>query len=177
MLKLTCLLFLTIIFGCHNEKQTVLPDPASTMLNVATQPTWKTEPFNEDYTIQFPAGYEGNGMVGFEGPTFGKNRADKQVLFRYFFCSPSFCSSYGEAIPVPYPPTIMVDKEALDQIIEIRNNEQIQTVFYFTKKSQTQGLLYLKDPYGGSLRQSVQVSYPYNSLAEVLGILQTIRPK
>lgn len=95
---------------------------------------------------------------------------------------PLFCSSYGEVIPIPflsipYPPTAMFDKEVLDQTVEIRNNGQIQAVFYFTMKSQTQGLMYLKDPHGGLLRQSVQVSYPYNLLSEVLGILQTIQPK
>ncbi|GAB3493792.1 hypothetical protein GCM10027341_09500 [Spirosoma knui] len=180
MQKLLFLLVLLSLTGC--QKNTDLPDPASFTLVVANQPHWKVEPLNGYYAIQFPPGYEGNGMVGFEGPIFSKNRIDKQAQFAYAFCGSLSCSSYGPALPtpypsVPYPSTVTVGSLVLDQSVAIFRDNQLQAVFYFSKKPQTQGVLYLKEAGTGVLRQSLSVSYDSALHSEVLGILQTIRPE
>lgn len=177
MRQILFLLWLIVLSGCKNG--VVLPDQDSTSLPVKNRSDWHTESLNEDYTIQFPASYEGNGMVGFEGPTFSKGEPGKQVSFSYSFCGPLMCSSYGSAILVPYPsipyPTsVTFENTYLDRTVAFKYNDQLQAVFYFT--SQGKGLLYLKNPKRGLLMQSLNVTYPYDLHSEVLGILQSIQP-
>ena len=174
------LLPIVMLTGC--SKEAVLPDPASVTVNVKSQSGWKTESLNGDYSIQFPDDYEGNGMVGFEGPTFSKSRTDKHVTFSYFFCGPTVCSPYGESIPIPYPSilyptTVLFATMTLDKSVAFKRNGQLQAVFYFIRNAKTQGVLYLADPNAGILKESVNVSYTYDLHSEVLGILQTIQPK
>lgn len=173
------LLPITILLSC--TKGTVLPDPGSTVLNVTSQPAWRAEPLNNDYTIQFPMGYAGNGKAGFEGNTFSKYRADKSVSLSYSFCGSTFCNEYGPIIPVgftgPYSSALTFDGKDLNRTVEIRNGSQLQAVFYFDDNNQAQGVLYLFDPQSKLLRQSLNISYQRTRQSEVLGILQTIRPK
>ena len=121
------LLFIVMLIGCQKP-----------ILDVTNQLTWKTEPLNGEYTIQFPGGYEGPGMVGFEGPTFGKNRIDKQVTFGYFFCGPTTCGPYGQPIIKPYgssfPSTIVYANRTLNKSITFKRDGQLQAVFYFSEK-------------------------------------------
>jgi hypothetical protein len=172
---------LTLLFGLTGcKKESVLPDVNSLEILVASQPTWKTESLNEDYTIQFPAQYEGNGMVGFEGPTYSKNRSDRKVVLSYFFCGPLLCSSYGPAIQtpypsIPYPTSVTLSNTVLDHSVAIRRGGQLEGVFYFAKVGK--GLLYLKSKHSGLLMQSLTVDYEYSLHTEVLGILQTIQPR
>ena len=177
----TRFVFFMLVLSTGCTKEAVLPAPGSTDLTVMNQPGWKTESLNPDYTIQFSDRYEGNGMVGFEGPTFSKNRVDKQITFSYFFCGSTICSPYGQPITIPftglYPSTVVYAGTTLDKFVAFKRDGQLQAVFYFSEKAQTQGVLYLKEIKGGLLRESLNVSYPYNQRAEVLGILQTIQPK
>ncbi|GAB3558421.1 hypothetical protein GCM10027577_49380 [Spirosoma fluminis] len=180
MQKRLALFLLLFAAGC--KKDIGLPDPASSTLTVASHPHRKAEPLNGDYSIQFPPGYEGNGMVGFEGPVFVKNRMDKQATFTYSFCSSLSCSPYGPAIPIPYPsvsypPTLTLANTVLDQAVAIMRDNQLQAVFYFTKEPQALGVVYLKDVHGGVLKQSLSIQYTFNLHSEVLGILQTIQPR
>lgn len=178
-MRLSSLLILSFVFfGC--TKESVLPDANSTELLVTSQSTWQTESLNEEYTIQFPAHYEGNGMVGFEGPTFSKNRSDGTATLSYFFCGPLLCSSYGPNLLTPnpsmlYPTAVTVSNRLLDRSVAIRQDDQLLAVFYFTVEGK--GLLYLRSKKSGLLMQSLTVDYSYSLHAEVLGILQTIQPR
>jgi hypothetical protein len=178
MKKRRTLLFLFLLTGC--SKEAILPDSASTTLNVTNQKTWTTEPLNGEYTIQFHDNYEGNGMVGFEGPTFSKSRIDKQITFGYFFCGSTICSPYGQPITTTsaslYPPTVVYANTTLDKSVAFKRDGQLQAVFYFSGKAKMQGVLYLREVEGGFLRELLNVSYPDDHQAEVLGILQTIQP-
>jgi hypothetical protein len=119
-------------------------------------------------------------MVGFEGPTFSKSRIDKQITFGYFFCGSTICSPYGQPITTTsaslYPPTVVYANTTLDKSVAFKRDGQLQAVFYFSGKAKMQGVLYLREVEGGFLRELLNVSYPDDHQAEVLGILQTIQP-
>ncbi|WP_461129056.1 hypothetical protein [Spirosoma aerophilum] len=74
-----------------------------------------------------------------------------------------------------YPPSVTVASRLLDRSVAIRQDDLLQAVFYFTTEGK--GLLYLRSKKSGLFMQSLTVDYTYDLHSEVLGILQTIRPR
>lgn len=169
MYKFSWLIPLIFIAGCHTDA--VLPDANSSTLSATSQPGWKTESLNEDYTIQFPKSYIGGIRQTIEGPQFMKYREDQKASFNGQL--PPL--SYGLSLAQPRPDTIMFSTIPLTKTVTFERNGQIQSVFYYTQQAKTFGQVYvLKNT---QLRACLTVSYTYDIQSEVLGILQTIQPK
>ena len=167
MYKSTFLItIVTLLGGCGSDA--VLPDPASTILDVKSQPGWQMAKLDDAYTIQFPKNYKGGIGPTIEGPEFSLVRDDQAV----YFLASRF--SIGTLLPTPLPKSITHVRLELDRTVTLRRNGTTQGIFYFADQPKTMGKLYLLQK--GQLAFSMIVQYDFASHQEVLGILQTIQP-
>lgn len=160
--------FLLLITLTSCGPEAVLPDPASTVLDVRSQPGWKTEKLDDTYVIQFPDNYKGGIGPTIEGPEFSLVRNDQNV---YFLAS---ILSRGIPLPTPQPNSIAHLKLVLDRTVAFYRDGKVQGVFYFADQPKTTGKMYLLQ--NGQLTFSMLVQYDFPTHQEVLGILQTIQP-
>ena len=161
-------LLVSFLTGCGPEA--VLPDTASTILDVKKQPNWKTEKLDNTYMIQFPKNYKGGIGPTIEGPEFSLVRNDQAV----YFLAPMVLLGGGTLLPTPQPKSITHVNLVLDRMVTFRRDGKLQGVFYYAEQPKTTGKIYLVQ--NGRLAFSMIVQYDFASHREVLGILQTIRP-
>ncbi|MCK8490336.1 hypothetical protein M0L20_00655 [Spirosoma sp. RP8] len=167
-MRLIFVIFLIGLSSCNWES--VLPDPASTVIDVKSQRGWRTTALDNAYKIQFPRGYQGGIGPTIEGPEFSLKRYDQQA---YFLGIMPFFGG-GMPLPNPQPATIPHGNVLLDRFVTFQRNGQTQGLFYYAQQPKALGRLYLL--HNGTLGYSMIVQYDYSLHQEVLGILQTIQP-
>lgn len=166
-------LLLVCVLGCNRNRNDILPDANSTVVDVNRQPNWRTEPIDATYAIQFPSTYRGGIGSTIEGPEFSLQKKDGKV----YFLAPYHIalSGGGDVLPTPVPSSIPYLRIALDRTVTFRRDGQTQGIFYYVQQPQPRGHLYLLK--NGQLRYSLLVQYSADLHREVLGILQTIQPQ
>jgi len=143
-------------------------------------PAWETENFKNNYTIQFPPGYTGNGMIGFEGNIFDKRNEEKAIYFSYGFCSPTFCYDFGDTLKNTAQETFTgifygIDTLLLTQRINFTLSRTLTGIFYHSDDTVSYGKLFWKD--GGVIKEALDVNYRKEYLQQVTEIIGSIRHK
>jgi hypothetical protein len=141
---------------------------------------WTTLEFKNNYTIQFPADYFGEGRIGFEGNIFRKEKNDSSVVFSYDYCSPLFCQDFGDTLFQSFPNSINIKINditiTLNQESIFHDSSSSQTaILYYNDKDNAHARLYWKD--NGMYKQVLEVAFNYSRLQEVLDIIKTIKEK
>ncbi len=140
---------------------------------------WITSDYKNNYTIQFPANYSGVGKVGFEGNIFSKLRNDSSVVFSYAYCSPLFCTDFGDTLFEPLPNSINIKINDttinLNQQTTFCYSNRKTAILYYNKNNNAYARLYWKD--AGVYKQALEISYNYSRLQEILNIIKTIKEK
>lgn len=172
LIFLTSLIALCLFAACDDE------EPTPTCIELAQNANWTSENFKSDYTIQFPADYEGQGMIGFEGNTFFKNRMDDLVDFSYFYCdSGLFCEDFGDTLAVPPPESIIVSlidaTLLLPEAVEFCDtNGDLSAILYHDSAATSTGRLYMKQ--SNDFLEALHISYAQETQQEVEDIIKTI---
>lgn len=170
------ILFFIILFTTCKKDVPITGD----RMQMATNPDWTTENFKTVYTIQFPADYDGEGMVGFEGNTFSKNRKDNKVKMSYMFCTNTFCYDFGPVLNNSNQTHISTTDQngyqvTLNKKIKFCNNNSIFGIYFFNDDSIKTGKLYWKQD--NNYKEALTVFYKKDFQFEVEQIIKTIRLK
>ncbi len=176
-MKKTIIFFLLIISltGCKKDE-----DEQLNCIQLTTINDWTTIDFKADYTIQLPEGFEGPGMVGFEGNTFYKNSTDDKIILGYMYCGPLWCEDFGDTLQTPVPDNIQVMGN-FDYLITLNKKEyfcqdsEITGVLYYSTDDITKSRLYWKD--NGYLKQALELEFYLSELETVKSIIGTIERK
>ncbi len=149
-----------------------------TCMTMEQNTSWTAEDFKTDYTIQFPADYEGNGMVGFEGNIFSKNKTDNTITFSYFYCDGLWCADFGQDTLADPPPTSLTipttaGNLTLSEKVEFCDgNDEVLAILYHNTEPTSGGRLYMKQ--GSDFLEALDITYDANSFQEVVDIIKTI---
>ncbi len=169
-------LCLIVFSACNKDDELLEID----VIEVEPHSIWETENFKNDYDIQFPDNYEGNGMVGFEGNLFLKNRADEAVELSYSFCDPLFCNDFGNALVDPLAISIIGEnKNGIEVALAVRKefvlNEQLVGIFYHNVENNATGQYFMKQE--NNFLEGLTVYFSNTAIEEVEAILKTIVEK
>jgi hypothetical protein len=167
------LLSLLIVASCKREVDN------NGCIALSQNPGWTASDFKAVYTIQLPAKYSGAGrMIGFEGSTYEKVRADSAVYLSYAYCNALGCPEFGDTLTEPFPGSVNVTDHTgtitLDQKKTFCNGNT-QGVLYYNHESDSRARLYWK--VDGVFRQALEISYDHSRFEEVLDIVKTIKEK
>lgn len=178
-------LLILVVAGCGSPSN---PDADTTScITMKERADWEREPFKSGYTIQIPPGYEGQGMVGFEGNTFERYLGPDAADIHYAYCDALFCSDFGDAYSadgLPSYDTLITPEDVHVRITPqkkfCRNGEAVAWLYLGTPEGSEDGadhvgrLFMLHD---GLFREAVDVWFtdPYRS--DVYDILASIRPE
>lgn len=174
------------ISGCSCTKEKNEPTNFSNnnlnCLALSENQDWNIEDFKENFIIQFPANYIDTGMFcHFEGCTFSKKRDDNTVTIFYNFCSPTFCFQFGDTLYQPEPDSIIITDTdgsnlTLNNRISFCKNDTLKYIFYYNKKNNSIGKLYMKIN-GNNFYEALTVNYELILQREIENILKTINKK
>jgi len=169
------LAILLTILTSSCDKEEVLEQ--SECIEIFKNSNWTTEEFKSNYEIQFSTNYEGTGMVGFEGNIFNKSRVDKKVELTYSFCSPIYCSDFGNVLDISIPDSIMVkDKEnndvTLDSKKEFCLNGNVNGILYYNTEINSTGKYYIKQD--SEYLDGLTIYFDNTEYQEVENIVKTI---
>jgi len=149
--------------------------------NLTTYNYWTKIDFKSNYTIQLPHGFDGAGMVGFEGNTFNKKSKDNKIILSYMYCSPLFCYDFGDTLQNSIPKSIQV-MGSFDMPITLsdieyfcQNSETIGVLYYSTDGDITKSRLYWKEH--EILRQALEIEFYLSEIDTVIKIIETIKNK
>ncbi len=171
LILLTGLIVLCFWTACDDE------EPSPSCITLEQNANWITESFKTLYDIQFPANYEGIGMVGFEGNFFAKNRTDSLVYFSYNYCAPLYCEDFGDLLADPVPASIEVISTGggllLSQVVEFCDDtNEIFAILYHDTAITSTGRLYIKQ--GNDFLEALSINYDQSTQQEVEDIIKTI---
>ena len=173
--QIILLLLITVAFGCTKEDGN-----NSNCTGLKAVNNWTKTDFKSNYTIQIPNGFEGPGMVGFEGNTFYKNSADNEIILYYTYCNPLWCADFGDTLKSEFPASvqtmgfydIIID---LDQSAYFCQNSEIQGILYYRNDEITKGRLYWKD--NDVYKQTLELEFNLSKIDTVIKIIGTITEK
>lgn len=140
---------------------------------------YHTEPFKNGYTIQFPAGYTGDGLQTSPKVSFFKTNSSG-IEFEYDYTSSAYPDDYfGQKLRNPIPERLESHSNLLTENLAFKKElcigNQIEAVLYYNPLSNTYsyGRLFLKhkDWYYAGLN----MSFTTTSFDEVIDVLKTIR--
>lgn len=174
MRKISFPVVLVMLFvSCRKQKT------SADCINLTQNTSMTTVSFKSNYTIQFPADYEGSGMTGFEGNLFFKNKTNKTVAFSYIYCSPLHCEDFGRQLAQPTQDTIVThvnnNPVILDKKLSFCDNNSPIAVFYFNEITNANGVLFWNE--NGIYKEALSISYNNTTQQEVVDIIRTIRRK
>lgn len=165
------LIALCFFAACDDE------EPSPTCTTLEQNANWTAEDFKTLYDIQFPANYEGLGMVGFEGNFFAKNRTDSLIYFSYNYCAPLYCEDFGDALADPVPTSITIlgtgSGQLLSEVLEFCDGtNEIFAILYHDTTTTSSGRLYMRQ--GNNFLEALSISYDQSTQQEVEDIIKTI---
>lgn len=139
------------------------------------------EAFKVNYTIQFPNGYTGGLIQGFEGNLFDKRVAGDNVRVWYNFCNSLFCPQFGNpladttqtSLTVSFYYTTDLTVKTLSRRIEFMKNNERVGILYYNAESISFGRLFWKE--NNIFQEAADVVFRKNELNEVITILRTIK--
>ncbi|HRG22038.1 MAG TPA: hypothetical protein PLQ57_13445 [Saprospiraceae bacterium] len=173
-MKIIAITLLALSFAACCDKE---PDISNTdCIEIQQNPDYITEDLNQDFTIQFPTNYTGDGLVVQKFANFLKF-SDK-VIVKYSFLCPTDCIKfYGWSLDHPIPNSVIgstIDATtSFDQKIEFCKNDIIEAIFYHNSDNLSFGTLYLQveDKY----LESAKIQFEKEKLEEVISILKTLK--
>ncbi|HAH23010.1 MAG TPA: hypothetical protein DCL77_04480 [Prolixibacteraceae bacterium] len=170
--------FLVIFLFANCKKEDELKE--SNSFNMATVAEWPTIDFKTGYTIQVPAEYIGNGMVGFEGNEFYKVSPDDKIQLNYYYGSSMHHVDFGDALPFPYPKEVRVTNSLSELVVMDKMEVFIQkpdtiALFYYSNSTISRGRLYWK--VDTDFNAALEVDFNLLDLPTVNKIIGTIRKK
>jgi len=171
-MKQHLILLLLILSSCCKEENKVHSD----CIQMEQNPDFVSEELNQDYTIQFPSDYKGEGLMIDESADFLKY--SDNVMVKYSFLCPTDCIKfYGGSLDHPIPNFVIVSTIdgtlIFNQRVELCKNDIIEAVFYHNSDNLTFGTLYLRieDKY----LESANIQYKKEKAEEVISILMTLQ--
>lgn len=167
-------LFILLIISCKKETNDIK------CIRLSQNSKWATLDFKNNYTIQFPDDYFGEGKIGFEGNIFRKEKKDSSVTMSYSYCSPLFCQDFGDTLLKPFSNSIDIRVNnsliTLNQAITFCDSNSLQSaILYYNDKDNSYARLYLND--NEIYQQALEVAFNHLRLQEVLDVLKTIKKK
>lgn len=176
--KFISLILLSLAFAaCKKDKIEPIKE---NIIEMVANPNFSKENFKTDFTIQFPANYDGVGMVGFEGNMFSKARVDDKIALDYSFCSPLYCNDFGSDLVNSNSTQISITDKNGQQILltnrlNFGRNNSIEWIYFYNQSAQTIGKLYGKQ--GNVYQEALSINYENTLQNEVVDILKTIDKK
>ena len=176
-MKLISLTLLVFSFAscCKKDPEILNTD----CIEMQQNQNFKTEDLNQDYTIQFPLDYTGQGLVieGDDWRLASFLKLSDHVKVNYtFHCITGCVKFYGGPLNQPIPNTIIgstIDgTTTFDQKLEFCKNDIIDAIFYHNSDDLSFGTLYLEveDQY----LESATFEFKKEKLEEVKSILKTL---
>ena len=149
-------------------------------ISLQSVPSWTTIDFKSDYTIQVPPDFEGQGMVGFEGNTFGMHSSDSLIILEYIYCTGLFCYDFGDSLQSPAPGSLSVKDRSgnilvLDKVDNFVQDSETKGILYYSGDNATNGRLYWKN--NGVFQQALQITFHASELSTVEKIIGSIKRK
>jgi hypothetical protein len=168
-----------ILVSC---KKPISVEKASDLLSLEMSPhsSWPTERFKSAFDIQVPPGYEGQGMLGFEGNIFNKHNTPDSTYLWYSYCGPLFCDDYRDVLTSSAQASVSVRMNYVDPPVTLSNrleftrNNQIEAILFHNNEPSLKAALFLY--YDGSFRESLEVAGRLQHLPDIANMIRTIRP-
>jgi hypothetical protein len=141
-------------------------------------PSYEQIEFKEDYTIQFPSGFTGNGLEGGLGVRFNVQTVNGAELYYEYLCATDCWIYFGETLDDPLPDEIdgfpLGNNEKLLKSTEFCINEDLVATLYQSNTSNQiiYAKLYMKVE--GEFKEGLRLNYTQNDIDEVESILKTI---
>lgn len=146
---------------------------------MGTNADYHTEPFKNGYTIQFPAGYTGDGLQITPKVSFLKTNS-LGIEFIYDYTSTAYPDDYfGQKLRNPIPELLESHSNLLTENLAFKKEfcitNQIEAVLYYnsTSNDYSYGKLFLK--HKDWYYEGLNISFPTISFDEVIEVLKTIR--
>lgn len=148
-------------------------------ISMGTNADYHTEPFKNGYTIQFPAGYTGDGLQITPKVSFLKTNS-LGIEFIYDYTSTAYPDDYfGQKLQNPIPEILLSASQLINGDLvhkkEFCLGNQIEAIFYYSSPSysSSSGQLFLK--HKDWYYEGLNISFPTISFDEVIEVLKTIR--
>ena len=171
-MKQLLIISILILSSCCKDDENVLSD----CIQMEQNPDFVTEELNQEYTIQFPSDYKGEGLMIDESAHFLKY--SDNVMIKYSFLCPTDCIKfYGVILNQPIPKSVIgstIDGTTIfDQRVEFCKNDIIEAIFYYNSDDLSTCTLYLKieDQY----LESANIQFKKEKASEVISILMTLQ--
>lgn len=165
------------LFSCEKTSEKIYTPGRYTLTQIND---WTKINFKTDYTIQVPDGFEGIGMIGFEGNTFSKHSADNKINLDYAYCDGLSCSDFGETLTSPVPDRVQIliypnSSITTKKITYFIQNSDTVGLFYYSNLDNAMGRLFWKD--NNTFRAALNVNFSLTEIATVDKIIGTIKGK
>ncbi|HRG40557.1 MAG TPA: hypothetical protein PLC27_04100 [Saprospiraceae bacterium] len=176
-MKILIILFILFFASCCNNEEGI-NSIETHCIQMDKNPEYITEDLNQDYTIQFPSDYKGEGLIIGESANFLKYSDNVQV--KYSFLCPTDCIKfYGWALDNPIPNSVVVstidETTILDQKEEFCKNDIVEAIFYQNSEKLAFGTLFLKNK--DQYLESANIQFKKEKTEEVISILMTLQKK
>ncbi len=172
------LLFLSIclLVLSFDEPLEIRQSPACVAME--PNPDFVSIPFKEDYTIQLPAGYSGEGINMSESVSFNVKTPNGSQLGYSYSCAADCIMYFGQPLESPAPDTIRgmwgYPYEALVKATQFCLDGEIEAILYHSAHAGPgcQGWLYMKR--GQDFEEGLRLQFDYGNFSEIEAILQSI---
>lgn len=147
-------------------------------LAMEANPDFIAIPFKQDYTIQLPAGYSGEGINMSESVNFNVKTPKGSQLSYFYSCATDCFLYFGQKLESPAPDTIKgmwgFPDEILIKATQFCLDGEIEAILYHSAHAgpACQGWLYMKR--GQDYEEGLHLQFDYANLPEIESILQTI---
>ncbi len=174
-------LILSGLSGCDEDDTALVNDPVidKDCRATATVPGWTAEPFKVNLSIQFPDGFEGPGMTGFEGPVFSKRSPDGRITVDYAYCGVLSCAPFGKTLGRPLPGEVIGRDTAFAEV-ELSERQFFCTagdtvgILYTNDRKQASGRYFMRINVNGDFREAADIQFTAERREEVEQVLGSI---
>lgn len=177
IMKIYILLLIFFITSCCKEDENI-----SIILDciaMESNPAFITEPFKEEYTIQFPNDFMGTGLQKSPFISFNKEK-NSDIKFYYVYNSDILPTMYfGNQLPNPIPDQLQSPSQLLTENLALKKEfclgNSIEAILYYSINTNTisYGKLYMK--YNDGYYEGLNVTFRAELFDEVVATLKTIQ--
>lgn len=171
-------LFLSICFLALSCDEPFEIRQSPVCIAMEANPEFIPIPFKEDYTIQLPSGYIGEGINMSESVSFSvKTQKGSQLGYSYS-CAADCIMYFGQPLTSPAPDTIKgmwgFPDEVLIKATQFCLDGEIEAILYHSAHAgpACQGWLFMKR--GQDYEEGLHLQFDYANFPEIESILQTI---